>query len=173
CWTSRNPTTATEGDTMSAGGKDHPDVIAFPPLIFLACLLIGAGLTAVLPGFLPPAYSPTLLIPGLVVVAGAGALALSGILAFRQAGTNVEPHKPSLVLVHDGPYRFTRNPMYAGLILMLLGLSLIFSVDCGLFMVPVLALVLHFGVVLREEAYLTAKFGAPYSAYLAETRRWI
>lgn len=154
-------------------GTDHANVIAFPPLIFLAAAAVGAGLSAVLPSFLPPPWTLSLLIPGAGLMALAAALALSGIYSFKKAGTHVEPFKPSLVLVRDGPYRFTRNPMYAGLILMLAGLSLIFSIDYALFMVPALWLVLHHGVVLREEAYLTEKFGEPYANYLSQTRRWI
>ena len=159
---------------MSLSERDHPDVIAFPPLILAVAL--GAS---VLLGFLVPmsalagAFSAWALIPGLAVCCLAAAIALSGIIAFRRAGTNVEPHKPALVLVESGPYRFTRNPMYIGLILLMLGLSLVFSLDWGLVLTPVLWLVLHHGVVLREEAYLAAKFGAPYREYLARTRRWI
>ncbi|MEM1159587.1 MAG: isoprenylcysteine carboxylmethyltransferase family protein, partial [Pseudomonadota bacterium] len=121
----------------------------------------------------PPPWTLSMLIPGAGLMALAAALALSGIYSFKKAGTHVEPFKPSLVLVRDGPYRFTRNPMYAGLILMLAGLALIFSIDYALFMVPALWLVLHHGVVLREEAYLTEKFGEPYANYLSQTRRWI
>ena len=114
-----------------------------------------------------------MLIPGLIMVGAAMVLALTAILAFRRAGTNIEPTKPALVLVFDGPYRFTRNPMYSGLILMMAGLSLIFSIDYALLLTLPFALVLHHGVVLREEAYLTKKFGQPYTDYLTQTRRWI
>ena len=54
-----------------------------------------------------------------------------------------------------------------------LGLAFTFSLDWALFLAPVLWAVLHYGVVLREEAYLTAKFGDDYRAFLSETRRWI
>lgn len=159
---------------MTGNETDHPNVILFPPAIF--ALVLG---TAVLLGWLMPvavlpgAYSTLALILGLPVCCLSAAIALSGILAFRRAGTNIEPHKPSLVLVGDGPYRFTRNPMYLGLILLLLGLSLVFSLDWGIPLTPVLWLVLHHGVVLREEVYLTAKFGEPYREYLDRTRRWL
>ena len=113
------------------------------------------------------------MVAGIVLGVAAVVIALSGILAFRRAGTHVEPHKPSLVLVGEGPYRFTRNPMYVGLILLMLGLSLIFSLDWGVLIAPLFALVLHHGVVLREEAYLSQKFGDAYRAYLERTRRWV
>ena len=92
---------------------------------------------------------------------------------FKRAGTHVEPHKPSLVLVEGGPYRLTRNPMYLGLILVLVGCGFVASLDWALPLVIPFGLVLHHGVVLREERYLGAKFGAPYRAYLDSTRRWL
>jgi protein-S-isoprenylcysteine O-methyltransferase Ste14 len=103
------------------------------------------------------------------------AIALGGwaLRTFRAVGTNPSPHQPSLSLALTGPYQFTRNPMYVGFVLLLAGLSLIFSLDWGLILVPVLALVLHYGVVAREETYLTAKFGQPYRDFLLRTRRWL
>ncbi len=158
---------------MTGNDKDHPNVIAFPPVIFATSLGIAWVLGFLIPvSALPAALSTWALVLGLPVCGLAIAIALSGIMAFRRAGTNIEPHKPSLVLVGDGPYRFTRNPMYLGLVLMMFGFSLVFSLDWGLPLTPVLWQVLHHGVVLREEAYLSAKFGAPYQEYLGRTRRW-
>lgn len=159
---------------MANTEKDHPDVIAFPPLIFASTLGAAWALGLLIPvPILPDRLSSTALVLGLPVCAVAAAIALSGILTFKRAGTNVEPHKPSLVLVENGPYRFTRNPMYLGLILMMLGLSLIFSLDWGLPLTLALWVVLHRGVVLREEAHLAEKFGTPYRVYLGRTRRWL
>ncbi|MEM7056101.1 MAG: isoprenylcysteine carboxylmethyltransferase family protein [Pseudomonadota bacterium] len=152
---------------------DHPGVVALPPLIFAGFLVAGILLTWALPAFLPSAYTTWMLALGGFFVAAAVVLAIGGILAFTKAGTNIEPTKPALVLVFDGPYRFTRNPMYSGLILMLVGISLLFSIDYALVLAMPFAAVLHYGVVLREEAYLTAKFGEPYQNYLTQTRRWI
>lgn len=158
---------------MTGKDQDHPNVIAFPPVIFASALGAGWVLGLVFPvAVLPAAFSTWALVLGVPTCGLAIAIALSGIMAFRRAGTNIEPHKPSLVLVGDGPYRFTRNPMYLGLVLMMTGFSLVFSLDWGLPLTPVLWQVLHHGVVLREEAYLSAKFGAPYREYLGRTRRW-
>lgn len=165
--------TQPEPDGNDALRIDHPDVIAFPPLIFAACLVLAVVLTWMLPGYLPPSPELVIFIPGAVVVALAGWLALSGIFAFRRAGTNIEPFKPSLVVVQDGPYRFTRNPMYSGMVLMMVGLGLLFSVDYALPVAILLWLILHNGVVLREESYLSRKFGESYQTYLTQTRRWI
>ena len=155
-------------------GKDSPGVIALPPLILAIALVIALLLDHLLPlDFLPAAFHWATLVTGLIIAALGLGLAAWGIATFRAAGTNVEPFKPALVLVERGPYRFTRNPMYLGLQLELIAMSLIFSIDWGLPMMVPLFVTLHFGVVLREERYLAAKFGAPYQAFLDRTRRWI
>ena len=154
--------------------KDHPHVIAFPPLIFLGAQVLSWGLGIVMPWqWLPPAFSTLALAFGVTDCLLAAFIALSAVAAFKRAGTHVEPHKPALVLVEDGPYRFTRNPMYVGLLLMHVGFSFIFSLDWGLIVLPLFWFVLHKGVVLREEAYLLNKFGQPYADFLTRTRRWL
>ena len=103
----------------------------------------------------------------------AGWLAISAGRAFSAAGTNVDPAKPALAIARSGPYRFTRNPMYLGMVCLISGLGLFFSLDHVIFIAPILFLTLHYGVVLREEAYLAEKFGADYEALKANTRRWL
>jgi protein-S-isoprenylcysteine O-methyltransferase Ste14 len=153
---------------------DAPDIVALPPLIWLGALLLAVLLEWLLPvGLLPPPLSPAGCVPGGLLLAAGVGIALSGAVAFRRAGTNVHPRHPALVLVETGPYRFTRNPMYLGLLVCLAGIGLVASLDWAIPMVLPLWLVLHRGVVLREEAYLSAKFGAPYDAFLARTRRWL
>lgn len=110
---------------------------------------------------------------GLLVLAVAVTLPISGFRTFTREGTNVNPFQPALKLVTSGPYRFTRNPMYLGMVLLLLGLSLIFSLEWGLILTPLLWLAYDRLVVVREEAYLSRTFGAPYIAFLGRTRRWI
>ena len=110
---------------------------------------------------------------GIILILVAPSLALWALRVMKQAGTNVDPSQPALTIVRTGPYRFTRNPMYLALCLLQLALGFFLN-DWGtlLFVFP-LALVLHFGVVLREEKYLAAKFGQPYLQLKREVRRWI
>ena len=153
---------------------DKPGVLAPPPLILLISLGVSAALGYLAPlNWLPAALTGIPVFLGAILFFLAGFFGLYGIAAFRRAGTNIEPYKPALVLVRDGPYRFTRNPMYLGLITLHLSIVLLASLDWGLILLPVFALTLHFGVVLREERYLTEKFGQPYLDFLATTRRWI
>jgi protein-S-isoprenylcysteine O-methyltransferase Ste14 len=91
----------------------------------------------------------------------------------KAAGTNVDPAKPALTIVRDGPFRFTRNPMYLALCLLQIALGFFVNDWITLLFVVPLAVIFHYGVVLHEERYLTAKFGEPYSRYKREVRRWI
>lgn len=147
--------------------KDNPGVIAPPPLIGLAVMLGGLLLDWLLPAYLLTvllSLEDRLVIGALLLLAGL-ALAVSALGAFRAARTNPEPWKPSRALVTGGIFRWLRNPMYVGGLLILAGLSIALASDWMLVLTVVGGLVIHFGVVLREERYLTAKFGAVYTAY--------
>ena len=149
--------------------KDAPDILAFPPAVTL-----GAVVAAVALDWLWPLGSPPRLVwlGGLLIVMAFG-VAGAGVRAFKAAKTNVDPRKPALILVETGPYQFSRNPMYLGMVVLQIGVALAFAVEWALIGAVVVWAVLHWGVVLREEAYLSAKFGAPYEAYLQRTRRWL
>lgn len=113
------------------------------------------------------------LVCGIVLIIVAPTLALWALRTMKAAGTNVHPAEPALALVRDGPFRFTRNPMYLALCLVQIALGFFLNDWITLLFVVPLALILHYGVVLREERYLTAKFGEPYLQYKHEVHRWI
>lgn len=150
---------------------DHPHVIALPPLIFL--LHIAAGFCA--RHFWPLRVGPA----GATRAAGALLCLVSAVLAIlaRQAmkasGTHVRPDRPTLAIVTDGPFRFTRNPLYLSLCLLQLAAGLLANDWTLLLLAAPLALALHFGAVIREEAYLERKFGADYLDFKRRVRRWI
>ncbi|MEL7344049.1 MAG: isoprenylcysteine carboxylmethyltransferase family protein [Pseudomonadota bacterium] len=154
---------------------DRPKILVFPPLAATLCPAAALVLERLVPlGWLPDWVPPFgVLSIGIIAMFGAIIMAASGIKAFKAAGTNVDPRRAALVVVETGPYRITRNPMYLAMVVLQFGLCLTFSLDWLILFAPMLWGVLHFGVVLREEAYLTAKFGAPYQHYMGRTRRWI
>ena len=84
----------------------------------------------------------------------------------------IDPAKPALTIVRGGPFRFTRNPMYLALCLLQIALGFFLNDWITLLFVVPLALILHYGVILREEKYLTAKFGEPYLQLTRDVRRW-
>jgi protein-S-isoprenylcysteine O-methyltransferase Ste14 len=151
--------------------SDHPGVIAPPPLLYGGAFFIALLLHWLWP--LPIFPQVSALWTGLVLIALAVALAISGRQALVAAGTNVNPYKPSTAVVASGPYRFTRNPLYVSLTVMLLGLTLGFNSWWGLVLLIPLLLVMHFGVILREERYLERKFGDDYRRYRSAVRRYL
>ena len=139
-----------------------------PPLAFAAAILAGAFL----PG-LRLSRGPLGVALGVAaLLAGAGLIA-AAVGLFRRSGQDPTPWKPSPALVIEGPFRYTRNPMYVGMTLLTLGIARLSGRGfIALFAFAALALV-HFFVVLREEAYLTEKFGAPYRDYCKRVRRYV
>ncbi|MEX2630517.1 MAG: isoprenylcysteine carboxylmethyltransferase family protein [Tistlia sp.] len=155
------------------GERETAGVIAPPPLLYLGALLAGLGLDRLfgLPG-LPLELPLRLLLGGAVALAGFG-LALPALRGFRRAGTEPEPWKPTRALVVEGPYRFTRNPMYLGMALVYLGVLLAAGGPLTLLLLAPLLAVVRYGVIGREERYLEARFGQPYRDYKARVRRWL
>jgi protein-S-isoprenylcysteine O-methyltransferase Ste14 len=157
---------------FSDTSSDNPGVIAFPPLIWLVSAVISALMHFFLVQLPIMSYSACL-VCGIVLVIIAPTLAFSALVTMRAAGTNVDPAKPALTIVRGGPFRFTRNPMYLALCLLQVALGFFLNDWITLLFVVPLALIFHYGVILREERYLTAKFGEPYLELKSEVRRWI
>lgn len=154
--------------------RDTAGVIAPPPLIALAVVVVGVAFD-----WLMPAYVLTLLLPlvwriiiGVVLMAVGLALVFPARGAFVSAGTNVKPWKPSTALVTDGIFAWLRNPMYVGATLFLAGLAILLASDWMLVLTIAFVPVIHFGVVKREERYLEAKFGDAYRQYKARVPRY-
>ena len=153
--------------------KDNPGVIAFPPFIWLA----GAVISTLVHFFVVHLSITTnyriSLVCGIALIAVAPALALSALFSMLRAGTNVDPAKPAVTIVRSGPFRFTRNPMYLALCFLQIALGFFLNDWVTLLFVIPLFFILHYGVVLREERYLAAKFGEPYLQLKREVRRWL
>jgi protein-S-isoprenylcysteine O-methyltransferase Ste14 len=92
--------------------------------------------------------------------------------AFKAAGTNIRPDQPTTAVVTSGLFAHVRNPIYLGGLLALSGLALMLGSDWMLILIVPAFLMLHFGVVLREERYLEHKFGPPYLAYKRSVPRY-
>jgi protein-S-isoprenylcysteine O-methyltransferase Ste14 len=153
---------------------DTAGVVAPPPLIALAALIIGVVGDWLLPldALASVLNWPARIIIGAVLLLGGGALVVAGERAFKQVGTNVPPWRPALALATAGIYTHLRNPMYVGAMLILAGLAAALASDWLVILLVPTALVLHFGVVLREERYLEAKFGEDYRRYKTSVPRY-
>jgi len=150
---------------------DNPHVIAPPPLIFLSALGLGLILSLAFPvSFLPPLLR---LVPGILCIALAAAVLLAAFRTMQRSNTPVDPYETPRTIVTTGPYHFTRNPIYLSMAIFALGVGLLADALWVLILLPVALLVIHFGVIAREERYLESKFGAVYLQYKSAVRRWI
>src|SRR5262249_6758965 len=94
-------------------------------------------------------------------------------VTITRAGSNVPTNRPTTTIVDRGPYRFTRNPIYLAMVLALIGPAIALNSLWLLLTLVPFALVIRYGVVAREEAYLQRKFGDDYRRYRARVRRWL
>ncbi len=159
---------------MSDKPNEAPDtagVVAPPPLIYAGALAAGLLAKTSFPAaFLPRRVARLVGLPLL----GAGLLlVLSSLRTMRRAGTDVRPHKPTSSLVIDGPYRFTRNPIYLGFTLFYGGITALANSLPSALLLPLVLLVMRRGVIEREELYLERIFGEEYVQYKTRVRRWI
>lgn len=118
--------------------------------------------------------------PNSLEMASGAALIAWGVLLnvwaerlFRSAATGVCPFSTATVLVRRGPFRFSRNPMYLGLVAICAGASLATGVLANLWISVALAVWLHHAYVLREEEFMHDRFGAEYEQYTERVPRWI
>lgn len=149
-------------------------VIARPPLLFLAALLLGFFLDHLLPLSFP---IPTRdlahrIMPGFPILIGL-VLAVAGIRNFSRAKTPVPTNEPTRALVTTGIHGWTRNPIYLGMFLVYGGIVIAVRSPSILILVLPLALAIRYGVIAREEAYLERRFCDTYREYKTRVRRWV
>jgi protein-S-isoprenylcysteine O-methyltransferase Ste14 len=158
---------------MAGSGERGARVRFPPPLVYLLAVL--AGLAAgkwVAAAPVPIDRTLRITVGVLIAVAGV-ALAAWARIGFVRTGQSVIPWTPTPELIFQGPYRFTRNPMYVGMTLLTIGLGVALNnLWVSLFALPAL-LVVHTIAVLPEEKYLSEKFGDGYRTYLTRVRRYL
>jgi protein-S-isoprenylcysteine O-methyltransferase Ste14 len=152
--------------------KDHPAIIAPPPLLALACIAAGfiAARFKPLPFFPGPhsvrvAISVVLFVVPVVIVF----IARQELIKHKE---HPNPYKPTGAIVSSGIYRFSRNPIYVAFLIVVLATAVAANNAWLLIAIVMLFVLLQFGVVRAEERYLSGKFGAEYDAYRKTTRRW-
>jgi protein-S-isoprenylcysteine O-methyltransferase Ste14 len=110
---------------------------------------------------------------GVVPIVLGGVIAINSALGFRRVGTAVRPFEPSTTLVTTGFYRFTRNPMYLGLTLVLLGVGVMHGSVGALLPVPAFMALIEWRFIRGEEQFLDGIFGSQYRDYRSRVRRWL
>ncbi|MCE2557944.1 MAG: isoprenylcysteine carboxylmethyltransferase family protein [Acidobacteria bacterium] len=156
------------------GQTDRAKTAFEPPFLVLASLVLSFVLSRFFPLSL---WSESLSrfgeVAGVVIIFGSVVLMAWAGLSMIRGGGSLPVHTPTAQLVVRGPYRLTRNPIYTGMVLLLVGIG--FARDSWWFLVMAVAtaLLLRWGVILREEAYLEGKFGDEYREYAKRVRRWL
>ncbi len=143
----------------------------FPPFYFL----LTVGLMIVLDRWAPGVRwltRPRTLAGVLPFVVGLGFM-IATMRSFRRHQTTIKPFEASATLVTGGPFRVSRNPIYLGMTLMLLGVALFLGSVTPLILVVLFALWIQARFIVNEEAHLTEQFGDTYRAYQASVRRWV
>lgn len=151
--------------------KDIAGVIAPPPLIYAVTL----GLALLLHQRIPLPAVPHKIKNklGITLIGSALIPALLAARGMRNVGTNINPTQPTTALLVQGPYRFTRNPIYLSMTALYTGIALLANTLWPILFLPGVLFVMTRGVIEREEAYLERKFGSQYVAYKEKVRRWI
>lgn len=151
--------------------SDNAGVRIPPPLIFLGFLILGIWYDS--PWFSGHLASrEAMVLGGLVTVLGLLLIVIS-VTHHKNAGSNVEPWKPTTAIISTGVYRFSRNPIYLGMALTHGGIALCGGSMAAGLTLALSILVIRTYVITREENYLTAKFGETYNSYKKKVRRWI
>ncbi len=153
----------------------HSEPVVFPPIIPAAGFLMGVGLQAAWP--IPRAARVARSGPGQVLGAALLCVGLAGfvwmVVTMRRARTPIHNARTPTTLVTNGPFALSRNPMYLFGSTAYAGLALLLGQIWSLALLPVVLLLIHFGVVRREERFLSAHFGTPYEDYRRRVRRWV
>ncbi|MFS8035574.1 methyltransferase family protein [Xanthobacter sp. AM11] len=151
-----------------------PNRLPWPPLLYGGGLIAALVLGALAPSFWPGLLAGPAVRAGGALVAGLGiSLDLWAIVTLHRARTNILPHRPADRLVTHGPFALTRNPIYLGNTLLLLGLGLALANGWLVAAAPLAALATDRLAAQREERHLAAKFGPQFAAYAARVPRWI
>jgi protein-S-isoprenylcysteine O-methyltransferase Ste14 len=142
-----------------------------PPVFFLCSFVLELGLHFAIPvrRIIP---SPWHYIGVVLIVAGVG-LTGAAVKQFRRAETPLKPSERPTALVTGGLFRVTRNPMYLGMFLLLLGTAVILGTLTPLVVPFAFAYVITSRFIRAEEAFLREQFGEPYVGYCRTVRRWL
>ena len=111
----------------------------------------------------------------LILIIAGGVLAVAGIFAFHKGQTTLNPIKPEAasIIVTYGVYRFSRNPMYVGLLFVLTAWAVWLYNFLAFLFLPAFVLYMNGFQILPEERALQAKFGSEFNAYMMSVRRWL
>ena len=153
-------------DTKSIG-KIFP-----PPLFVIVLSIIGFGLQWLYPFSFQFSFRPYWLTVGVILIVFSGLLAFLARKIMRGQMTPISFNKPTVIILSNGPFAYTRNPLYLSLVILYTGIGIVAN---SIWFTPLLIVVILFlnKVILREEKYLEQSFGKEYLRYKKTVRRWV
>ncbi len=154
---------------MSETVEKKPLIV--PPVYLLLFILGQVAIDRFWP--LAPLFDGSIRYAGLILLALGLFFAGWGALAFARADTAIRPMEESTTLVTHGLYRYTRNPMYLGMILVLMGDCLLLGSLSPWLLIPAFILLIRQLFIIPEEAMMERTFGEQYRSYRSGVRRWI
>ena len=156
---------------MTVEDKRGPGIKFPPPLLVLAAIGSAWLIDGLRP--LPIVDGETLWLGGAAIIALALLIALVALVHFFVAKTHIEPWHPTTVIIRNGVYRLSRNPIYLAFCIATVGSGLVLNSWWVVASVTLLKPLLEHLVISREEIYLEKKFGAHYLEYKRRVRRWL
>jgi protein-S-isoprenylcysteine O-methyltransferase Ste14 len=151
---------------------DHPKITIDAPVLLALTIVTTMVVQRLLPLPFPLPVLPSRII-GAVLFLGGFVLGFPALRGMRKSKTSPNPHRPTTALVFDGTFRFTRNPMYLGMLLNYSGLCIFFQNPWFILFLPFLIWLFTTWVIIPEERYLEGKFGEEYLGFKSRVRRWI
>lgn len=142
-----------------------------PPVYFFITLLIMIALHHFFP--VKTFIFPYITYVGVILISFGFAFVLWSAFLFGKAGTPIRPFQESTKLVRDGMYRVTRNPMYLGLSVVLIGIAFLLGTISPFLPIPFFIMLIHNLFVVQEELILEEHFGDEYIQYKLSVRRWL
>jgi protein-S-isoprenylcysteine O-methyltransferase Ste14 len=155
----------------SESPAEPPSRIAWPPLLLVAAVAGGLALDAL--GLEPASWPQSSRAAGIALILLALANDLWCARLMWRSGTTIRPDRAVSRLVTEGPFRWSRNPIYVSHVALVAGLGLAFASPGMLLLAPLVAFGLARLAIAREERHLHRRFGRDYEAYVARTRRWL
>ncbi len=156
---------------MTMSDKDSPGLLVPPPIVYFVCLMIGLGLDTLWP--LPFLARTLQFVLGFTIIAVSFLFFGLVLRAFSKSKTSIDHRKPTTEIITTGPFAYSRNPVYLSMTMLFIGVAV--TVDRLWFLVMAVpaAVLIHYVVILREEAFLKRAFGDEYRRYKAAVRRRI
>lgn len=151
--------------------EDHAGVPILPPYVLGGALALSLLLHLAVPFTFGGGLEGRIL--GGMLIAGGGVLLYTCWKLFQKGGTNIRPDHPSSQLIQEGPYQYSRNPMYLALLLIYFGSAMLLAIGWFYVFLPAVLTYLRFVAIAREEAYLMRRFPEEYMAYSHRVGRWL